>query len=345
MEKMKVAYYDSYGDYTNIKFGEFPRPEIENDNEVLVRIKAFSLNHLDIWIMEGKYPLDIPMPHIFASDCSGIVEKVGEGVKHIKEGDKVLVYPGLSCSVCEKCLSGRDNECSQFNILGVITNGVSAEFVKVPAVNVFKLPEGLTFEEGASIGITYTTMWHSLVSRGGLKAGDTVLIHGGGSGVGTAGIQICKLYGATVITTVGDNWKIEKAKEVGANFVINYNREDFLKKVLEITEGKGCDIVIDHIGEATFNQSVLATKRGGNLITFGATTGGNPKINLRAIFGRNITVHGVYMGSKGEVAHYLKFFPNKLKPVIDSVFPFKDIKNAYRKLLSRQFFGKIVVKL
>ena len=343
MDKMKGAYYDKHGDYNNIKFGKFPVPNIENDNEVLVKVKAFSLNHLDIWIMEGKYPLKIPMPHIFASDCSGIVEKVGKAVKHIKVGDKVIVYPGLSCGVCEKCLSGKDNECKSFNILGVITDGVSAEYVKVPAVNVFKLPAGLTFEEGASIGITYTTMWHSLISRGKVKVGDTVLIHGGGSGVGTAGIQIAKLFGAKVITTVGDDWKIEKAKSLGADFVINYNRDDFLERVLELTDGEGADIVIDHIGKATFNKSVLATKRGGNLITFGATTGGNPEINLRAIFGRNITVHGVYMGTKGEVANYLKFFPDKLKPVIDSIYQFKDIKEAYKKLLSRQFFGKIVV--
>jgi len=342
--QMLSAYYDKHGSYENIKFGEFPIPEI-NENEVLVKVKAFSLNHLDIWIMEGKYPIKIPMPHIFASDCSGVVAKVGKAVKHIKEGDKVIVYPGLSCGVCEKCLSGRDNECDNFHILGVLENGVSAEYVKAPAVNVFPLPKGLSFEECASIGITYTTMWHSLITRGKTKAGDTVLIHGGGSGVGTAGIQIAKLYNATVITTVGDDWKIEKAKDIGADYVINYNKEDFVEKVMEITDGKGCDVVVDHIGEATFNKSIQITKRGGNLITFGATTGGEPKINLRAIFGKNITIHGVYMGTKGEVKHYLKFFPNYLRPVIDSVFHFKDVKKAYEKLLSRQFFGKIVVTL
>ncbi len=345
MKKMKVAYYDKHGDFNNIKFGEFPIPEIEKEDEVLVKVKAFSLNHLDIWIMEGKYPLKIPMPHIFASDCSGVVVKVGKAVRNVKEGDKVIVYPGLSCGVCEKCLSGKDNECKSFNILGVITDGVSAEYIKVPSINVFKLPEGLTFEEGASVGITYTTMWHSLVSRGKIKAGDTVVILGGGSGVGTAGIQIAKLFGAKVITTVGDDWKIEKAKEIGADFVVNHNREDFLEKVLEFTKGDGADIVIDHIGEATFNKSVLATKKGGALITFGATTGGNPEINLRTIFGKNITIHGVYMGTKGEVSHYLKLFPQNLKPVIDTVYEFKDIKEAYRKLLSRQFFGKIVVSI
>ncbi|ACO03705.1 MAG TPA: NAD(P)H-quinone oxidoreductase [Persephonella sp.] len=341
---MRAAYYEEHGSYENIKIGELPQPEIKED-EVLVKVKAFSLNHLDIWIMEGKYPAKIPMPHIFGSDASGVVVKKGSAVKNVKEGDSVIVYPGLSCGICERCLSGRDNECKSYSILGVLTDGVSAEYVKVPALNLFKIPEGLSFEEASAIGITYTTMWHSLVTRSGIKAGDTVLIHGGGSGVGTAGIQIAKMLGAKVITTVGDNWKIEKALGLGADHVINYKDEDFVERVKQITDGEMCDIVVDHIGEATFSGSIACCKKGGSVVTFGATTGGEPKINLRAVFGKNIDIHGVYMGTKGEVSHYLKFFPEKLRPVIDSVFSFEDVKKAYEKLLSRQFFGKIVVRL
>ncbi len=342
--KMKALFYEKHGSYENIKIGEFPIPEIK-ENEVLVKIKAFSLNHLDIWIMEGKYPVPIPMPHIFASDAAGIVEKVGSNVENVKEGDEVIVYPGLSCGYCEKCLSGNDNLCDKFSILGVLTDGVSAQYVKVPAVNVFKKPKELSFEEGASIGITYTTMWHSLVTRGKIKPGDTVLIHGGGSGVGTAGIQIAKMFGATVITTVGDDWKIQKAKEIGADFVINYKKENFVESVKNITDGKLCDIVVDHIGQETFQDSIECAKKGGKVITFGVTTGAEPTVNLRKIFGKNLDIHGVYMGTKGEVAYYMNFFPEKLKPVIDSVFSFEEAKKAYEKLLSRQFFGKIVVKV
>ncbi|NPA58525.1 MAG: zinc-binding dehydrogenase [Aquificae bacterium] len=341
---MKAAYYTQHGSYENIKIGILPDPEI-GENEVLVKVKAFSLNHLDVWVMEGVYPAEIPMPHVFGSDASGIVEKVGAGVKHLKVGDKVIVYPGISCGVCEKCLSGQDNLCESYFLLGVLNNGVSAEYVKVPAVNLFKLPEGLSFEEGACIGITYTTMWHSLVSRAGIKVGDTVLIHGGGSGVGTAGIQISKMFGATVITTVGDDWKVEKAREIGADHIINYKNIDFLEAVREITGGKMCDIVVDHIGQETFPKSVECAKKGGSVITFGATTGGEATITLRKVFGRNLRIHGVYMGTKGEVAHYLKFFPHRLKPVIDSVYSLDEVKKAYKKLLSRQFFGKIVVKV
>lgn len=341
---MKAAYYNEHGSYENIKIGEFPIPEI-NDDEVLVRVKAFSLNHLDIWVMEGKYPTEIPMPHIFASDASGVVEKVGKNVENVKVGDEVIVYPGLSCGYCEKCLSGKDNECSQFRVLGVIENGVSAEYVKVPAVNVFKKPEGLTFEEASAIGITYTTMWHSIVTRGKIKQGGTILIHGGGSGVGTAGIQIAKAFNTTIITTVGDDWKVEKAKQIGADYVINYKNEDFVEKVKEITNGQLCDVVVDHIGSKTFNGSLECGKKGSNVITFGTTTGADVNINLRKIFGKNQTIHGVYMGTKGEVFDYLKLFPDTLKPVIDSVFEFEDVKKAYEKLLSRQFFGKIVVRV
>ncbi len=341
---MLAAYYDKHGSYENIKFGNFDIPEI-NDNEVLVKIKAFSLNHLDIWVMEGKYPIKIPMPHIFASDASGVVEKVGKDVKNVKEGDEVIVYPGLSCGYCEKCLSGKDNECNQFRVLGVIDNGVSAEYVKVPFQNVYKKPQGLTFEEAAGIGITYTTMWHAIVSRGKVQQGDFILIHGGSSGVGTAGIQIAKLFNAKVITTVGDDWKIDKVKEIGADFVINYNKEDFVEKVKEITNGQLCDVVIDHIGSKTFNGSLDCGNKGSRVITFGTTTGAQADINLRKVFGKNQTIHGVYMGTKGEVFRYLKLFPEKLKTVVDSIYDFKDIKKAYDKLLSRKFVGKIVVKI
>ena len=341
---MKALYYENYGDFQNIKIGEFPTPEIE-ENEVLVRVKAFSLNHLDVWVMEGKMPFDIPLPKIFASDASGVVEKVGKLVKNVKIGDEVIVYPGISCGYCEKCLSGKDNECNQFRVLGVIDNGVSAEYVKVPFTNVFKKPEGLSFEEASGIGITYTTMWHSVVSRGKIKQGDTVFIHGGGSGVGTAGIQIAKLFNAKVITTVGDDWKIEKAREIGADYVINYKKENFVERVQEITNNEMCDVVVDHIGAETFNGSLACGKKGANIITFGTTTGAEVNINLRAVFGKNQTIHGVYMGTKGEVSHYLKLFPDKLKTIVDSVFKFEDVKLAYEKLLSRQFFGKIVVKV
>jgi NADPH:quinone reductase-like Zn-dependent oxidoreductase len=341
---MKALYYDEQKGYQGIKIGDFPIPEI-TDDEVLVCVKAFSLNHLDVWVMAGNYPVKIPLPHIFGSDASGIVEKAGKTIQHIKPGDEVIVFPGLSCGHCERCMSGHDNECSSFSILGVMNNGVSAEYVKVPAANIFKKPEGLSFEEAAGIGITYTTAWNSLVLRGGIHQGDTVLIHAAGSGAGTALIQVAKLYSATVITTVGDDWKIEKAKALGADHVVNHRKEDFAEAVKRITKGEFADIAVDHVGAATFNKSLSCLKRGGKLVTFGSTSGDELSINLRYLFGKNITVHGVYVGPKMAFFQLLKLFPHRLRTVVDSVYHVENAQKAYEKLLSRQVFGKIIVKI
>ncbi len=341
---MKALYYDEPKGHKAIKIGDFPVPEI-NDSEVLARVKAFSLNHLDVWVMSGNYPVKVPLPHIFGSDSSGVVEKVGKLVHHIKAGDEVIVHPGLSCGHCEKCVSGHDNECKDFTLLGVVTPGVSAEYVKVPGANIFKKPAGLSFEEAAGIGITYLTSWNSLVLKANIRQGETVLIHAAGSGVGTALIQVAKLYNVTVITTVGDDWKVQKAKDLGADHVINHTKEDFVEAVKRITAGAMVDIAVDHVGLATFNKSLAAVKKGGHVVTFGATTGDEVPLSLRHVFGRGVTIHGVYTGPKMAVFQYLKLFPNKLRTVVDSVFEFKDAQKAYEKLLSRQFFGKIVVKV
>jgi NADPH:quinone reductase-like Zn-dependent oxidoreductase len=341
---MKALYYDELKGYKGIKIGDVPVPET-TDNEVLVRVKAFSLNHLDVWVMDGKYPVQVPLPHVFGSDASGIIEKVGKNIQHIRAGDEVIVFPGLSCGHCERCMSGHDNECKDFSILGVKNNGVSAEYVKVPAANIFKKPAGLSFEEAAGIGVTYTTSWNSLVLRGGIRQSDTILIHAAGSGVGTALIQVAKLYHAAVITTVGDDWKIQKAKELGADFVINHQKEDFAEAVKRITKGELADIAVDHVGSATFNKSLSCLRKGGRMVSFGSTSGDEVPLSLRYIFGKNITIHGVYVGPKAAVHEYLRLFPHRLKTVVDSVFAFADAQKAYEKLLSRQFFGKIVVRV
>lgn len=342
--QMKALYYDELKGLSGIKSGDLPIPAI-SDDEALVKVRAFSLNRLDVWVMEGKLPAQIPLPHIFASDASGVVEKIGSAVKHISAGDEAIIHPGLSCGLCQSCLSGKDNECSSFSILGVIKNGVASEYVKVPAANVFRKPGGLTFEEASGIGITYAVSWHSLVDRARIRQGDTVLIHGAGSGVGTALIQIAKLYHATVIATAGDDWKMQKAKELGADFVINHKREDFFQAVNRITNGKLADIAVDHAGAETFTKSLSAVRKGGSIATFGSTTGDEATVNLRQIFGRNITIHGCYLGSKASAARYLRLFPHHLRPVVDSIFEFDRAKDAYEKLLGRQFFGKIVVRV
>ncbi len=341
---MKALFYDEQIGYEGIKTGDLPVPGI-SDTDVLVRVKAFSLNHLDVWVMSGNYPVKVPLPHIFGSDSSGIVEQVGSQVKHVNVGDGVIVFPGLSCGHCESCLRGRDNECNSFTLLGTGVDGASAEFVKAPGINIFKKPEGLSFEEAAGIGITYTTAWNSLVLRAGINQGDTVLVHGAGSGAGSALIQVAKLFHGKIITTVGDDWKIEKAHELGADFIVNHKKEDLGQAVKRITKGELADIVVDHVGAATFNTSLSCLKRGGRLVTFGSTTGDELPLSLRYVFGKNITIHGVYVGPRAAFAHLLGLFPKHLRTVVDSVFEFQDVRKAYEKLLSRQFFGKIVVKV
>jgi len=341
---MKALYYDELKGYKSIKAGDLPVPEI-NESEALVRVKAFSLNHLDVWVMNGTYPVRIPLPHIFGSDAAGVVKEVGKNVRHVKPGDEVIIFPGMSCGHCEQCINGHDNECNSFSNLGVVSNGVSAEYTAVPAANLFKKPGGLSFEEAAGICITYATAWNSLVARAGIRQGDTVLIHAAGSGTGTALIQIAKLYHATVITTVGDAWKEPKAKALGADFVINYTKEDFEMAVKRITGGSLADIVVDHVGASIFNKSLSCLKRGGRAVTFGATSGNDVSVSLRHLFGKNITIHGIYVGPRAAVPQYLKLFPHRLRTVVDSVFQFEDAQKAYEKLLSRQFFGKIIVKV
>jgi len=341
---MRALYYEEQKGPAAITVGERPTPEID-DTEVLVRVKAFSLNHLDVWIMEGKYPVAVPLPRVFGSDAAGVVERTGKFVRHVKPGDAVVLYPGLSCGRCGRCLGGRDNECRDFSLLGVLADGVSAEYVKVPGANAFPMPEGLTFEEAAGIGITYSTTWNSLVLRAGIQYGDSVLVHAAGSGVGTALIQVARLFGATIITTVGDEWKGRRALDLGADHVINHRTEDFLEAVKRFTAGELVDIVVDHVGADTFGRSLGAVKRGGRVVTFGASSGDTVPVSLRHIFGKNLTIHGIYVGPRSAFAQCLRLFPRRLRTVVDSVFPFAETRAAYEKLLSRQFFGKIVVQV
>jgi NADPH:quinone reductase-like Zn-dependent oxidoreductase len=341
---MRALYYQELTGYRAIRAGDLPTPDF-GPADVRIRIKAFSLNHLDLWLMTGRYPQQVPLPHIFGSDAAGVVDAVGDAVKQVKPGDEVIIFPGLSCNRCEACLAGRDNECASFSILGVMQNGVSAEYAVVPAANVFAKPPGLSFEEAASLGITWTTAWNSLVLRAGIRQADTVLIHSAGSGAGSALIQVAKLFHATVITTVGDDWKAEKARALGADQVINYNTEDFAEAVKRITQNRLADIAVDHVGADTFTRTLSCLKRGGSLVTFGATSGDEVRLSLRYLFGKNIRIHGIYVGPRAAVLQYLKLMPGIVRPLIDSVFDFTDAGKAYERLVSRQFFGKIVVRV
>ncbi|MBH0188199.1 MAG: zinc-binding dehydrogenase [Nitrospira sp.] len=312
--------------------------------EVLVRVKACALNHLDIWIRQGNPAYPIPLPHVSGSDIAGVVERVGAQVEGVTVGARVSVSPGLSCWKCENCLAGRDNFCSTFGIIGAKTHGGYAEYVKVPFRNVLPMPENLTFEQAAAFPLVSVTASHMLFALAGLQHGETVLIMGAGSGVGSMAVQLAKLAGARVITTVGSDEKIPKAVVLGADAVINHGKETVADRVKLLTEGKGVDVVIEHIGPEVWETCLASLSKGGRLITCGATTGSEVKLDLRYIYSRQLTIKGSYMGTRAELVKAAELVGQKrLMPVIDRTYPLQEARAAQELMLNRRFFGKIVL--
>ena len=341
---MKAVIFNEHGSEDVLLFTEVPEPEIADD-EVLVRVKACALNHLDLWIRGGLPGIKFPLPHILGSDISGVVERVGRVVRNTSPGDEVMLAPGLSCMHCVYCLSGRDNLCSEYNSIGYRTFGGYAEFVKVPSANVLPKPPNVSFVEAASFPLVFLTAWHMLVDRVSLRQGETLLVHAAGSGVGIAAIQIGKLLGARVFATASTNEKLEKARALGADECINYQEQDFLDQVRKLTNKRGVDVVFEHTGEATWEKSVRSLTKGGRLVTCGATSGYQGNLDIRYLFSRQISLHGSYMGSKCELMEVAKFFADgRLKAVVDRTFPLASAADAHRALKSRAQFGKIVLE-
>lgn len=340
---MKAARFHEHGDVSVLKYEDVKTPEIAED-EVLVRVKACALNHLDIFVRQGIPGFKIPLPHIGGSDVSGIVAETGAVVKNVKVGDRVLAAPGIACGSCLSCLDGMDNICLQYTLIGYLVDGGYAEYVKIPGRNAIPIPGMLNFNEAAAIPLVFLTAWHMLVGRARIHRGDTVLVHSAGSGIGSAGIQIAKLFGARVITTAGSDKKLKKAKALGADETINYVKEDFYERVKHLTDRRGVDIVFEHVGSSTIEKSVLSLAVNGRLVTCGATTGYKANLDLRYIFARQLTIYGSYMGGMGELLEVLKFFPTgQLKPVIDKQFPLREAAAAQLYMTERRQFGKIIL--
>jgi NADPH:quinone reductase-like Zn-dependent oxidoreductase len=276
---------------------------------------------------------------------AGVVEAVGPGVLGVRPGDEVVVSPGVSCGRCGQCLSGQDNLCRGYAILGEQLPGGYAEQVAVPAQNLLAKPRNLSFEEAACVPLVFLTAWHALVARAEVRAGETVLVHAGGSGVGSAAIQIARLLGATVIATAGADEKCRKALSLGADQAVNYEKEDFLQAVRQLTGKRGADVVFEHVGKATWERSIQALAPGGRLVTVGATTGYDPITDLRHVFYRQLSVLGSTMGSKGELFEVMRFMEQgKLKPVLDRVLPLAEAAKAQGLLADRAQFGKVVLR-
>ncbi len=341
---MKAIRFHEYGDVDVLRYEDAPTPTI-GPTEVLINLKAAALNHLDLWVRSGARERNIPLPHIGGSDGAGIIAEVGNTVTNVKVGDRVVISPGLGCGSCAMCLDGKDNLCSSYHVLGTKEDGTYAEYVKVPANNVVLLPSSIGFEEAAAASLVFLTAWHMLVTLAKVRLGETVLVHGAGSGVGSAAIQIAKLFGAHVITTAGTNEKLAKAKQLGADELINYKEKDFVEEVRRITEKRGVDIVFEHIGGEVFEKSILIIRKGGRLVTCGATGEFVGKLDLRYLYSRHITLLGSFMGTKTELMEVMKFLGTKLHPVIDSVYPLAEAKEAQRRMEDRKNFGKIVLTI
>ena len=338
---MKAVVFHQHGGAENLKYEDVQEPKLLA-NDVLVKVKACAMNHLDIWVREGLRP--VSLPHILGSDISGVVEAVGSDIKDVKTGGSVLVSPGLSCGTCEKCLSGQDNLCPRYTIIGKGIWGGYAQYVKVPRQNLLPFPRKLSFEEAASMPLTFLTALQMLGVKAKVKPGDWVLVLAAGSGIGVASIQIAKLFGAIVIATASHDSKLKKAQDLGADFTINYTEKDFFEEVKKITHDRGVDIVVEHTGAETWEKSVRSAKWGGTIVTCGATSGNEGKTDLAHVYFRQLQILGSTMGTKGSLFEIIRFIEQgKLKPVIDEVIPLKDACKGHEKMSSRSQFGKIVL--
>lgn len=340
---MKAVVFHQHGGPEVLEYTDVPEPSIRAD-EVLIKVKACALNHLDVWTRGGLPGIKIPLPHILGNDIAGVVREVGALATWVHPGDEVMVQPGVSCGHCVECLHGRDNFCRDYDMLGYRRAGGYAELVAVPAVNVIPKPERLSWEEAAALPLVTVTAWHMLVTRAQVQPGEDVLVHAAGSGVGSIGIQVAKLRGARVIATAGADDKLAKAKELGADEVINYRNEDWPKEVRRLTERRGVDVVFEHTGAATWAGSIASMKNNGRLVTCGATSGYDAQTDIRQIFYRHLTILGSFMGTKAELLEAMKFVERGLiRAVVDQSMPLSEARRAHELMEDRAQFGKLVL--
>lgn len=352
---MKAWRVEKHGGLDALKLLEVPAPE-PSSGEARVRVQAVGLNHMDLWVRKGVPGYQFPLPMTPGCDCAGVVEKFGPlsetlvaelASDGIAPGRSVVIQPTLSCGRCEACLNGSDPLCRRFGILGETRDGACAESIVVPVQNLIALPAEISPTEACSIGVPFVTAWTMLVDKARLMPGEVVLIHAGGSGVSVAAIQIAKLMGATVIATLGSEEKSARAQALGVDHVVLYKKGPFLpeiRKILAPLGKRGCDVVLDHVGVETFNDSLKCLAWGGRWVTCGATSGSTVTLDLKPIFFKNISLLGSTMGSKGDFIKILRLIQGgKLKAVVDSVISMRDLPSAHARLESRAAFGKVVV--
>lgn len=342
---MKAFYLTGHGGPEVTAYGDVEVPQI-GPNDVLVQIRNAALNHLDIWVREGWPGLNLHFPHVLGADGAGVVAAVGEAVTHFQAGDRVVINGTLSDPLSLPSLSGMDNRCPAFSILGEHVNGTFAEYVAISARNCMKIPDGAGHDVAAAASLVYLTAWHSLVSRANVQRGERVLIVGAGGGVNTASIQIAKYLGAEVYVVGSDANRLEKAQSLGADVVIDRSAEDWSRAVYKLSGKQGVDVVVDNVGQATFANSVRSLRVGGRLVTVGSTAGPKIELDNRLIFSRHLSILGSMMGTMADFHQVMKLvFDGTLKPYIDSTYPLAEAAAAQAKLESGNFFGKIVIQV
>ena len=341
---MRAVLIREHGGLEKLTLTSLPSPAAQ-PGEALVRVKAVALNHLDVWLRRGVPGHTFPLPMIPGSEVAGVIETIAENDRW-KAGDEVIVAPGYSCGLCVACLSGHDPLCPKFGIFGETKSGGAAELIAVPIRNLLRKPAGLSFAEAAALPLDFLTAWHMLVARAQLRPGETVLVHAGGSGVGSAAIQIAKLWGATVYATAGSDEKAARSRDLGADEAINYRTADFAAEVRRLTGKRGVDVVFEHVGADTFERSLRSLARGGRLVTCGATAGAEVTINLRLVFFKLLSILGSTMGSLAELHEILRHVEaGRLRPVVDRVLPLSEVAEGHRLLEAREAFGKVALEV
>ena len=343
---MKAVRIHEHGGVDKLRYEEAENPRISAPNEVIVKLRAASVNHIDIWVRLGATGIAIPMPHILGGDGAGVIFEVGGEVSNVRPGDAVCLYLFSGCGQCEFCLSHRDFMCVYVRALGERLDGTYAEYVRLPAENCFPIPAGMSFAEAAAFPLVFVTVWRMLITHARLKPEETILIIGIGGGVAGAALQVAKKIGANVIVTSGSDEKLELAKKYGAAHTINHREKDFAQEVRALTGNRGVDVVLDCVAGEVWQKSLAALARGGRLVTCGATAGGSPETDLTPIFTKHLQIFGSTLGSRDDFRQLLSFMAvAEIKPIIDQVFPLSEAAAAQRRMEEAKQFGKIVLQI
>jgi NADPH:quinone reductase-like Zn-dependent oxidoreductase len=343
---MKAVVFEEHGGVEVLQYKEVAEPKV-GPNDVLIRVKASGCNYNDVWARRGLPGMKFDLPHISGSDAAGEVVDVGSEVAGFKPGDEVMVYPGLSCRTCEFCADGRDTFCRQYKIWGFQTgplDGGHAEFAKLPAFNILPKPKGLSWEEAASLPLVLLTTWRMLMGRAHVQTGDFVLVWGAAGGLGTMAVQICRTVGARAIAVASSDEKLQLCRKLGAEHLVNRKTQDVAQEVRQITGRRGVDIVFEHVGNATWPQSVASLKWGGTLVTCGATTGFEAVTDLRFLWTKQMNFLGSHMGNKTDLLEGMRWVERgDIKPVVSQVFPLREAGQAQTLMEEGEVMGKFVL--